>query len=320
MKEIRLTPVPTVRVPSDQASRRTLQRRNASAKQALSQISGESSSAQSTQTTSLIKSLDESQRESITKSLGHEIMIPPSHVASLKSNLLIPWNMMRDISRWLKTFNVTLSSEKRVRAVATDWVGDGLKSELVPLTVRTPGTKRITIELKPWAYVYNLVGHILHRLDELDSRNDLVNHPFIPSDEIHIKIGGDHGDISFKMSYQIANVANPNRKDNTVVFSIFEGKDSKANLRTCLERFKPQINMLHKVKWRNRSIKVFMFGDYEFLGTMYGLSGSNGKQSIKKKSLNLLFARLSTDLIKNKEYLQNIVMINTFLKTCNEFR
>ena len=134
MKEIRLTPVPTVRVPSDQASKRTLQRRNASAKQALSQISGESSSAQSTQTTSLIKSLDESQRESITKSLGHEIMIPPSHVASLKSNLLIPWNMMRDISRWLKTFNVTLSSEKRVRAVATDWVGDGLKSEFVPLT------------------------------------------------------------------------------------------------------------------------------------------------------------------------------------------
>ena len=114
-------------------------------------------------------------------------MIPSSHVASLKSNLLIPWNIMRDISRWLKTFNVTFSSEKQVRAVATDWVGDGLKSELVPLTVKTPDTKRITIGLKPWAYIYKLVGHVLHCLDELDSRNDLVYHSFVLSNEIHLK-------------------------------------------------------------------------------------------------------------------------------------
>ena len=43
--------------------------------------------------------------------------------------------------------------------------------------------------------------------------------------EIHLKIGGDNGGESFKMSFKVANVENINWKDNTVVFSIFEAKD-----------------------------------------------------------------------------------------------
>ena len=43
----------------------------------------------------------------------------------------------------------------------------------------------------------------------------IINYPFIRN-EIHIKIGGDHGDGSFKMSFQVANVENPNRKDEYV--------------------------------------------------------------------------------------------------------
>ena len=45
----------------------------------------------------------------------------------------------------------------------------------------------------------------------------MINYPFIEN-EIRIKIGGDHGLGSFKMSFQVANVENPNRKDNTIVF------------------------------------------------------------------------------------------------------
>ena len=45
----------------------------------------------------------------------------------------------------------------------------------------------------------------------------IINYPFIKN-KIDIKIGGDHGVGSFKMSFQVANVENPNRKDNTVVF------------------------------------------------------------------------------------------------------
>ena len=55
----------------------------------------------------------------------------------------------------------------------------------------------------------------------------------------------------------------------------FYGKDTRTNLKTCLSKFKP--HMLQKVKFENRPIRVFMYGNYEFLSTMYGLTGANGK-------------------------------------------
>ena len=95
--------------------------------------------------------------------------------------------------------------------MAKTWVGPGLFVEWVPLTTRVPGNKGLVIELRPWGYMYNLAGHVLHRLEKLDTEGMLYNHAFIRSGEIQIKIGGDHGDTSFKMSYRIA--LNPNSKE-----------------------------------------------------------------------------------------------------------
>lgn len=74
----------------------------------------------------------------------------------------------------------------------------------------------------------------------------------------------------------MANIKKPNRKENTTIFSIFEAKDSVTNLRICLERFKPQIRILQKQKWNNLKIRLFMYGDYEYLCAMYGITGANG--------------------------------------------
>ena len=40
----------------------------------------------------------------------------------------------------------------------------------------------------------------------------------MPENEVWIKIGGDHGSISFKLCLQVCNVEKPNSKENTVVF------------------------------------------------------------------------------------------------------
>ena len=50
----------------------------------------------------------------------------------------------------------------------------------------------------------------------------LVQYSFIKDNEIHVKIVGDLGGGSFKLSYQIENVSLSNSTDNTVVFSTFE--------------------------------------------------------------------------------------------------
>ena len=64
----------------------------------------------------------------------------------------------------------------------------------------------------------------------------------IPEDEIWLKIGGDKGGGSFKMSLQIANLANPNSPHNTLVFSIFEAPDTKSNLHIGLDRYREEVD------------------------------------------------------------------------------
>ena len=81
------------------------------------------------------------------------------------------------------------------------------------------------------------MGYVIHYLDSLKENNLLVDSS-IPLDKIFLKLGGDHGGGSFKMSFQVANVENPNKPENTVVFSVLETKDYKSNLVLCLERFK----------------------------------------------------------------------------------
>ena len=53
-------------------------------------------------------------------------------------------------------------------------------------------------------------------LDQYNKEGKLTwhNDP-IPQDEIWVKVGGDHGGGSFKLTLQIANIANPNSKHNT---------------------------------------------------------------------------------------------------------
>lgn len=68
--------------------------------------------------------------------------------------------------------------------------------------------------------------------------------------EIHVKVGGDHGGKSFKACYQVCNTKAPNSKDNTVVYSIFEAKDYRPNIRTGLSMFTSQIDTLQKCQWR----------------------------------------------------------------------
>ena len=72
----------------------------------------------------------------------------------------------------------------------------------------------------------------------------------IPEDEIWVKLGGDKGGESFKMSLQIVNTPHPNSVNNTFVFTVFEAKDTTTNLLTALERYMPQVKNLQTLSWR----------------------------------------------------------------------
>ena len=61
---------------------------------------------------------------------------------------------------------------------------------------------------------------VLHYLNNLQSTGLFTDPAFIPSNEVFLRIGGDRGGGSFKMSFQIANTDHPNKVENTVLFSV----------------------------------------------------------------------------------------------------
>lgn len=72
----------------------------------------------------------------------------------------------------------------------------------------------------------------------------------IPEEKIFVKLGGDHGQGSMKLAFQLANVPHPNSTKNTVVFSLFEGKDTRNNLRIVTQCYKEQLEALIQTKWQ----------------------------------------------------------------------
>lgn len=59
-----------------------------------------------------------------------------------------------------------------------------------------------------------------------------------------MKVGGDHGGHSFKMSFQVVNVRQCNAVRNVIPFSVFHAKDTPANLTTALQPFVSEIEKL----------------------------------------------------------------------------
>ena len=73
---------------------------------------------------------------------------------------------------------------------------------------------------------------------------------------------------------QIANVKEPNSKLNTFLLTMVACKDSHSNLKNVLKPYKKQIKDLQNTQWQGQQIRVFLFGDYDFLLKIYGLSGA----------------------------------------------
>ena len=72
----------------------------------------------------------------------------------------------------------------------------------------------------------------------------------IPAGEIWLKVGGDKGGNSFKMSFQVVNTQAPNSPRNTCISSIFEASDSVTNLKVVGDRFGDEVANLDELTWR----------------------------------------------------------------------
>lgn len=63
----------------------------------------------------------------------------------------------------------------------------------------------------------------------------------IPSSELWLKLGGDKGHGSFKLTLQLVNTCHPNSVKETTLLSVFRAGDSTMNLHTALDMYQEHI-------------------------------------------------------------------------------
>ena len=78
-------------------------------------MAGDTKESVAIQTTSIIKSIETEEREKILTNFTKTLPISSEHLAAMKGTLNLPWNQTRTLHRWLRTFNIKISSEKNTR-------------------------------------------------------------------------------------------------------------------------------------------------------------------------------------------------------------
>jgi len=258
-------------VPSDLAKKTTLRRRSSDLTRHLELVSGGEAGARA-QLVAGLQRLSVADQEQLLVDAGLKSQKPAAGTAlAIKADLSLPWSQLRKLRQWLKAFGVEIESEQSVRSFIAKKLPSYTAKEL-PMTGKDGEVTMVAA-----VYFPNLVDILATYLDSLHEKGRLTWHAgAIPESEIWIKLGGDHGGGSFKLSFQVANTAHPNAVSNTIPVIIFNAKDTPANLETALGQYRSQLEEIQQSTWNGKSVRVFVFGDYEFQTVTYGLSGSSG--------------------------------------------
>ena len=262
------TPIPLV--DSAAASERSKRRRASQLRSFNSQISGgrEGAFAQSAHE---LKSMGKKERDGLLEKAKLKALGPAAGSAmAIKSDLHLPWYQLRKLQKWFVSFGISLESERVCRQYLKDVMPKYMAEEV-------PMTSKQGVSLTPMVYIKDLSELIVHLLNLHDEANTLVWHEGMAEEEIWVKFCGDHGGSSFKLCLQILNILHPNSVRNTVPLCVFTAKDTPSNLQTALGLYREQLSELStKSEWKGKTFKVLLSGDYEFLTTNFGLSGSSG--------------------------------------------
>ena len=238
-------------------------------------VAGGSCSSTDTQLASELKRIPVDRRQDITKkaSVRQQIKISRLHALAIKEKMGLSWRQGRKHGSLLRKVGIQVENEKSVRKLSREMVSNFVKVE------NRLFVKEDTVENEvPYGRIGDLPKFVDSLLDSYDTQNLLTwQGGSIPQDEIWVKIGGDHGKNSLKFTLQIANLEKPNARHNTVVIAIASVRDTHDNMVRFLEGgLASDLKALQSHSWRNKSLKVFLNGDYEFLCKMYGLSGPQG--------------------------------------------
>jgi len=262
---------PSCIVPSTVSSTSTIKQRGVVLTRIAESVCGGSDGSR-VQMVAGLKRLSAVEQEELLVDAGLRSTTPAAGTAlAIKADLRLPWSQLRKLRKWLRIFGVKLESEHVMREFIAKTLPSYTAMEL-PMT-----KKNGDVVMAAAVFFPDLVSVIVHFLDMLSDNGKLTWHDgAIPPNEMWLKLGGDHGGGNFKLSVQVANVSSPNATSNTIPVMIFKEKDTAANLETALGQYRTQVEQLQGMIWQGKTIRLFMFGDYEFQTVNFGLSGSGG--------------------------------------------
>ena len=134
------------------------------------------------------------------------------------------------------------------------------------MVVQSQGVAGQSKRHEPIGLVSDLQKFVFDILDEYHQLGMLTWHNGgIPEDQIWLKIGGDHGKGSLKMSVQVANLDKPNSKEHThYVIAMINAKETIKVLHQLTININPEIQ---KLKLNEMAFKIYK--KISFLVTMH---------------------------------------------------
>ncbi|XP_072019294.1 uncharacterized protein [Amphiura filiformis] len=276
--------IPNANSSSSTAGRMTLKRRAEQLNQVLHIISARKDPSQADIVQTLAQFLRQYPDIALpackTARISFQTDISPKDAVDLKVLLRLPMSRMRDLRRYLSRLKIRLLPSDRhlyKEMSGRQYMGE----ESVEVGIINLQKTGQSLADTPVAYfrVKCLKDYIASHIEkQLDMNNTWHDDNF--NQELWLKIGGDKGGTTTKMAFQLVNQNAPNSSASTNIISMFEATDTYINLKEVFSNLSEQISELMKVKrirvgGKMYPLRVFYFGDTEFLCKVFGHMGAS---------------------------------------------
>ena len=309
--------VPTAQKPDDKVSTRT-QRRRKKIIEKVRKLMSESQEAVDDQHAYEIRTMKKDcQKKVLDKArIKRQRKMSVKQALSMKERMGMTYHQLAIQKRHQKVEGHDTPSIHKIRKLAKSISTGHVKVEEQKFEEKTVKKGQPTQIKKVDAVVSkveNIKKFTTQLLDSYDDRGMLTSHDgTIPESQIWIKIGGDHGKGSFKVSLQVCNLKDANSSKNTHLLYMVGVKDTVDNLREIFMQIGDDINSLDGLRWKEKTIILFFCGDYDFLLKVMGLSGAQG-------TYPCLFCHASKRTFSTKKYSYKPRTIKTLAKDKKAF-
>ena len=185
-------------VPSSSASTSTLRRREEQMVKSGKAVCVGDEGLRAQQVAGL-RRLSSAEQEKLLAEVGLLPSSPsPGTALAIKADLSLSYSKFRQLRRWLKSFGLELESEHSMRSFVAKQLPQYVAKNL-PMMKKNGEIHMAAAVLFP-----DLISTVTFFLDKLEESNSLTWSNGIPETELWIKIGGDHGGGSFKLSFQVS--------------------------------------------------------------------------------------------------------------------